>query len=303
MRQILYTQNFIDKAFCAEVYCWRSWHQQIIALLADLQPNAASLWNHLGSHCRWSTAESIMGMVTLGANRCCTRSIATTWKLIPLPLIRNSLKKKGAFADGLAENGPWPFLHCLPGKTHVLLQPIFSHIFGPTLSSPNFSGSPRQMRRKWGAALSGCEVLVHMLPDGLFADSRFLLLILQNIRFLLDFQKNKKTPRRGVVVHLPVVARSLKGLKTRGLSVFPWCGQTVKPACQVWLGLQAQPATSPWTQGADERDGGHEPRGTGSEVSPEKREAKAFLGDGESWRVEELKSWSRPSSQIYSMAV
>ena len=25
-----------------------------------------------------------------------------------------------------------------------------------------------------------------------------------------------------------------------------------------------------------------EPRGTGSEVSPEKREAKAFLGDGES---------------------
>ena len=128
-------------------------------------------------------------MVTLGANRCCTRSIATTWKLIPLPLIRNSLKKRGVCRK-------WTFLALFARETHFLLQPIFSHIFGPTLSSQNFSGSPRQMRRKWGAALSGCDVwicLVHMLPDGLFSDSRFPVPhTTKHPIFLLGFQTNKK---------------------------------------------------------------------------------------------------------------
>ncbi len=106
------------QSLCTEVYRWRSWHQQIIALLADLQPNAASLWNHLGSHCRWSTAESIMGVVTLGANRCCTRSVATTWKLIPLPLILKSRKKRGVCR--------WT----CRGLTFVAFLPRETHFFG-----------------------------------------------------------------------------------------------------------------------------------------------------------------------------
>ena len=154
-----------------------------------------------------------MGVVTLGANRCCTRSIATTWKLIPLPLIRNSRKKRGVCRWTCRK---WTFCIVCQGK-HIFYHSRFSAISkkkelnGATLSSQNFSGSPRQMRRKWGAALSGCDVwicLVHMLPDGLFSDSRFPVPHTTKHPILVGFQTNHL---RGVVVHLPVVARSLKG--------------------------------------------------------------------------------------------
>lgn len=95
---------------------------------------------------------------------------------------------------------------------HMFCYSQFSAISLDQLSAPkNFSGSPRQMRRKWGAALSGCDVwicLVHMLPDGLFAYSRFPVPHTTKHPILVGFEKNHL---RGVVVHLPVVARSLKG--------------------------------------------------------------------------------------------
>lgn len=105
---------------------------------------------------------------------------------------------------------------------------------------------------------------------------------------LVGFQKNHL---RGVVVHLPVVARSLKGFFKKHAG-----GQ-----CSLDV---VKRSNLPWTQGADERDGGHGRavnRAALAVRSPRKSVRRRHFW--EMVRVEELKSWSYEVVQTHRFIV